>query len=487
MPSFSAARPFNLITALALMLAIWSFSSLQTARALLSIDHVMLTDTPATFYSAAQPSGDKAFNELVVVAHGFGGSRQMMEAISLSLARAGYSVVAFDFIGHGRHAKPLSPAIETLTGTTQDLVDQTLRVVRDAKRRTGLKNVSFVGHSMATDVVVRAAQELETTQSVVAISMYSDAVSPTHPERLLVVSGALESRLRAVALDTVSQVGLAQEGVTVTSGNITRRAVSAPMVGHVGVLWSSLTLSEIPAWLGMPGQPVSTGMRIATLMVSIVILFRTVVQVLPVTAPHTPISTRRAILAGTVAAVAAGGVGITGLPLIGFAGFGALGLAFAVWGVVVLWILRPPLRLSRPDLFASLLLVGWGLGLFAVALDQYGAAFVPTGPRLSLAQMLLPATLVFGLADRILVQGRGVVARFALRLPFLVAFTVAMFISPTELGLVFTVLPVLVLFWLVYGTMAMWVANRTGWMGAGLGLGVILAWSIAASTPLFMA
>ncbi len=72
-----------------------------------------------------------------------------------------------------------------------------------------------------------------------------------------------------------------------------------------------------------------------------------------------------------------------------------------------------------------------------------------------------------------------------MRLPFLAALTGAMILAPTQLGLVFTVLPVLVLFWLVYGTMARW-TERSGAAGAGIATGLILAWSVAASTPLFM-
>lgn len=477
-----ASRLTHLITALALTLAVWSLYSLESVRSSVIIERVVLGETPATFYRVAQPTG-----ELVIVAHGFGGSRQMMEAISLSLARAGHTAVAFDFIGHGRHPAPLSPKIETLTGTTQDLVDQTLSVVTEVQRRTGLTDVSFVGHSMATDVIIRAGKRLDVVEAVVAISMYSDAVTPTHPERLLVVSGAFENRLRYVALEAVAQIGTANEGKTVQSGDVLRRAVSAPWVGHVGVLWSPFTMSEISAWLGERVQTVTTGKWIAALLISILIVFRSLVRLLPVTVAPRRASIGRAKLATCLAAIGAGGVAMTGLPLNGHAGFGALGLAFGVWGVLVLLILRIPPKLTALDVLAGLLLVAWGVGVFATALDRYGAAFLPTGPRLSLMLLLLPATLVFGLADRSLVQGRRLFARIALRLPFLLAFIFAMIMSPTELGLVFTVLPVLVLYWLVYGTMAMWVANRTGPIGAGLGSGLILAWAIAASTPLFQA
>ena len=59
----------------------------------------------------------------------------------------------------------------------------------------------------------------------------------------------------------------------------------------------------------------------------------------------------------------------------------------------------------------------------------------------------------------------------------------AMLISP-RLGIAFTVLPVMVLFWLIYGLAARWVRARGDPWSTGLAMGVILAWSIAASTPL---
>ena len=61
-----------------------------------------------------------------------------------------------------------------------------------------------------------------------------------------------------------------------------------------------------------------------------------------------------------------------------------------------------------------------------------------------------------------------------------------MLLAP-RLGIAFTVLPVMVLFWCVYGLAGRWVAARTGPATSGLALGLILAWAIAASTPLVAA
>ena len=57
---------------------------------------------------------------------------------------------------------------------------------------------------------------------------------------------------------------------------------------------------------------------------------------------------------------------------------------------------------------------------------------------------------------------------------------------PGTLGLSFSVLPVLVLFFVVYGTMGR-ALDRGGAdaTSVGVALGICLAWAIAASTPLF--
>lgn len=149
----TGARLTFLTTFIALAVAVLSVIKLESVRASVETEDVMFGQTPATIY---QP--DNASDLLVVMSHGFAGSRQMMEALSLSLARAGHSVVAFDYLGHGRHATPLSPEVETVTGTTEDLVRQTLEVIEAAKARSGLRRVALVGHSMATDVIVRAAE-----------------------------------------------------------------------------------------------------------------------------------------------------------------------------------------------------------------------------------------------------------------------------------------------------------------------------------------
>lgn len=465
-----------------------SLVELEGARSDVQIRDMVFGQTPVTEYL-----GEGA-GQLVVVSHGFAGSRQMMEGIALSIARAGHSVYVFDYLGHGRHPDALSPDITTVTGTTEDLVQQTLDVVREAQARSGDDRVALVGHSMATDVIIRAAERLNDVNVVIAISMYSEAVTPTHPKRLLVLSGAQETRLREVAMSTLNQVREASEGVTVQRDQVMRRAAVAPYVGHVGVLWSPVTSQESVDWLGgkrewFEGEiaPAVTGPWIAGLLAGVFSLFWPLLRLLPkARARKAPSSLRRAVLSVLIPVPFAILASCIDLPLLGLSGFGALFLFFAVWGSVGLIVLgwRPVIE-ARQTVLSVLLLLIWGLGAFALALDTYGAAFLPIGPRLTLMLALIPAMLVFALSDRASVDGRHWLMRLALRIPVVLALFGAMLLNVADIGMLFTVLPVFVLFLAVYGTMAHWAAQRAGPLGPALASGIILAWSIAASTPLF--
>lgn len=219
---------------------------LERGRAELVITDLAVGTMPVTLYQ--QPGSD---GPLVVVAHGFAGSRQLMQAYSLTLAQSSYAVLAFDFEGHGRNPVPMSGDVDAIEGTTQRLVDQTLQVLAAGRDLPGVGlGVALLGHSMATDIIARAAIADGAVDAVVGISMFSKAVTADQPARLLVISGQWEGMLRAAALQMARLVDpAAVEGVTVTAGDVTRRVVVAPGVEHVGVLYNATGLREARDWL----------------------------------------------------------------------------------------------------------------------------------------------------------------------------------------------------------------------------------------------
>jgi pimeloyl-ACP methyl ester carboxylesterase len=474
------------VWALAALIGLWSFWTLEAERAAIPRERIETPAGPVVLYGPQD-------GPLVVVAHGFAGSLQMMQVISHDLARAGFTVAAFDFAGHGRSRELMSRDVTRIEGTTEQLVRQTVGIVT-ALAPDG--PIALLGHSMATDIVIRAAERRSDVAGIVAISMYSDAVTADSPKRLLILSGEWESRLRDVALEAVRLVEPeAGEGQTAASGDVIRRAAVAPMVEHVGVLYSRTTLDEARAWLSaalvhpLQGEARSNGVAILLLLVSLVVLSGLIARLTPARElHHERLPLRRFMWVLFLPVLPAMGASAwLGGALNGIVAFGHLLVFFGIWGSVALGLMwrfgRVP---RRPDISGMLIL--WGMCLaFAFALDRYGAAFLPTGPRLPLMLLLSIGTIPFMLADRLLVVGAALWQRALARLIPVLALFGLMLMRPDPFGLLFTVLPVLVLFYLVFGTMGRLVARRAGPETAGMALGVVLAWSIAASQPLFAA
>ncbi|WP_300034725.1 alpha/beta fold hydrolase [uncultured Roseobacter sp.] len=475
--------------ALLVLLSVWQ---LEQQRAGITVKRIETGAGPVTLYHA----GGRAVGPPVVVAHGFAGSTTLMQTISLDLARAGFTVAAFDFHGHGRSRPLMSADITRIEGTTRQLVAQTAEVLDWLRGHTGLTGpAGFVGHSMATDVIIRAAENTPDASSIVAISMYSDAVTETAPGALLMISGAWEHRLRAVALGYLAQTDpQAVEGQTVRRGDLMRRAVAAPGTEHLSVLFSTTTLRETRDWLAATlghtpdGRSVVTSPWILVLLVSLVMLLRPLSRVLPAgQIEGTPLNPGRylgiQVAAGSAGFVAASfGAG----SVAGIAAFQGLAVFLCVWGAVCLALLyKSGRRFRAPSPAGTALLLFWGLGVFALALDRYGAAFVPVGPRLPLMAVLCLGTLPFMLADRMLHHNAPLWQRITGRVAPVGVLALLMSTGTGQMGLLFTVLPVLLLFWLVYGTMGHWISRRAGPETAGIALGLCFAWAIAASTPLF--
>ena len=57
-------------------------------------------------------------------------------------------------------------------------------------RGLGDGRLAVLGHSMASDIVVRFAEEHPEVSATIAVSMFSPAVTATAPRNLLVIDGA---------------------------------------------------------------------------------------------------------------------------------------------------------------------------------------------------------------------------------------------------------------------------------------------------------
>lgn len=481
----------------AALLTAMALYHLERARAGIETSDFTVGETPATRYALADSQGP-----VIIVAHGFAGSRQLMQAYSLNLVRAGYTVVAFDFEGHGRNPVPMSGDVTSIDGTTRLLVDETRRVLASVRQMAdGDQGIALLGHSMATDVLLRAAiAEAEAgspVNTMVGISMFSEAIDTNVPSSLLIINGQWEGRLRAPALAQLRLIDpQAQEGDTAVRGDVIRRVVAAPYVEHVSVLYSATALTEVVTWMDITFNRksdvaiVRTGIWILLLLLSIVLLFKPMAQWLPES--HEPghnLSTRRFLLAvflpTAVTPLLAMLPAVEYMPVL-VADY--LMMHLAAFGVLQLLIIKPRMRIPTGSAFAGALgLAIWGIVVFGLALDRYAASFLPNKVRLIIIAALCLGTVVFMIADALVTgAGRGTFwRRFTARAALFLSLMGAAAIDPDRLVFLLLILPVLLLFYLVHGLMGRWIAQRCGALAAGIGLGLCLAWALGVSFPLF--
>jgi len=498
----------GLIGGLAVLTAVWQ---LEMARSDLLIETQTAGSTPVSVY---RPQGGSAA-PAVVITHGFAGSRQMMEAYALTLARSGYVAVSFDFEGHGRNPEPMSGDVTRIEGTTRRLMDEIGRVTDYA---LGLPyvdgRVALLGHSMASDIIVRQAKEDFRIKAVVAISMFSEAVTKTEPRNLLAIAGEWETFLRGEAMKAARMVNAeAEEGETIGrfEEGTARRVVVAPSVEHVAVLYSPTAMREARDWLdqvfGFAGEqaagsrtgpsgrpaPAATGGWIVMLLAGIVMLAWPASRLLPAGghAAMDPLPLRTFLAAALVPAVLTplvlAPLETRFLPVL-VADYLALHLfVYALIALAILW--RAGVRFGRLAWVSGLALAAYGIFVFGWALDRYVASFMPTGSRLPIILAVAIGSVPFMVADSRLTDGgeapfwRALVARSA----FLVSLVVAVLLDLERLFFLLIILPVIVVFYFVFGTMGGWVGRRTGApVAAGLGMGLTLAWALGVTFPLFV-
>ena len=492
------------VLAVALTLAFWSIWQLETVRSGLEITPITVGTTPATV--TRLPGITSA--PVVVIAHGFAGSRQLMEGFALTLARAGYITVSYDLAGHGRNPVPMSGDVSVITGTTQVLMDELARVSDAALALPGADGrLALLGHSMASDIVVRQAIRDSRVGEVVAVSMFSLAVTKDQPRNLLVIAGAWETMLAAEAEKALRladpTAGLGQTVGEPAEGT-GRRAVLAPHVEHVSVLYSATTLTETRDWLNASfgrfgtGDVPARGGWTLLLLVSIVALGWPLAGALRrfrADVPPTQLPCSRFLAAIIVPAVLTPLIlwplDVHFLPVL-VADY--LAVHFALFGLMALAMVAAFGGLRRGGVSLALALAMpvalFGIVLFGTALDRYVASFVPVAGRIPVVLSMAVGAVPFMLADAVLTQGGC--ARLwrvvSVRGLALASLGLAVAMDFEALFFLIIILPIILVFFVLFGTVSGWIGRASlRPAAAGVGLGLFLAWALGVTFPMFAA
>jgi len=501
---------FAILAVVAAAAVALSLVMLLRAQAGLAIERVMVGTTPATIY---RPEGNKPA-PVVVVAHGFAGSQPLMAAFATTFARNGIAAITFDFPGHGRNPQslPRDPAREG--GTTGALVDETLAVLAFA-RSMGDGRVALLGHSMASDIVIRAAQKDADAAATIAVSMFSQTATATSPRNLLVIVGDWEGRLKAEALRVIGLASAPEpprEGVTY--GDIAlgaaRRAAFSPSVEHIGVLFSPRSMEEALGWLeaSFGRAPGATryidqrGLWIALLLAGFVLLAWPLSRLLPVVRDPPAgagVSGRRlwlvlilpAVLTPLILRVAPTHF----LPVL-VADYVAA--HFALYGLITIGGLRlvaPRRDAIVPAPVRRAALIGSALAAFLYAvvglgavIDAWIASFLPVPARAPIILAILVGALPYFLADEWLTRGGPRWAYPASKAAFLLSLAIAVGLDPKRLFFLVIIVPAILVLFLIYGAISAWAYRRTGHPAVGgLTNAVAFAWALGVTFPLVAA
>jgi len=506
---------------LALAAIAFAVLQLESAARGLSVQRLWLGSTPVTVFrplAAALPAGGAP---VVLIAHGFAGSQQLMQPFALTLARNGFIAVSFDFPGHGRNTAPMRGGLADALASQRTLLASMAEMSTFARQLPGSDSrLAVLGHSMASDIVVRHAQADPAVLATVGVSLFAPSITadtpPNSPRNLLVITGAIEPDLLArEALRVVGRVAGPGALEDTTYGRFedgtARRATRAPGAEHIGVLYSAHTQAEALAWLNAAfGRPPAVmpfidarGPWLALLLTGVLLLAWPLARLLPSVGDAAPLLRERrrwwrwkgqaplALLPALLTPLLLWPLPSHFLPillgdylLLHFALYGLLTLVLLLWAGA-----RPP-RLPRGRALALVVavLAASAYALLAVGLpiDRYLFNMQPTLPRLLLIAVLLAGTLPYFLADEWSTRddraapGAYVVAKLC----FLMSLVLAIALNPPRLFFLAIIVPAILLLFVVYGLFSRWIDQRTRYPAvAATALALAFAAFIAISFP----
>jgi dienelactone hydrolase len=520
----------GLVGLLAAGAIVFAVGRLEAAALGVVVQPQWLGPTPVTvFRPAASAAGDSPA-PVVLIAHGFAGSQQLMQPFALTLARNGFVAITFDFPGHGRHGEPMRGGLTDPDESLRTLLASMVEMGEFARGLAGgAGRYAVVGHSMASDIVVRHAQAHPEVQATVGVSLFAPSITADtpgdSPRNLLVVAGALEPGVMATeALRVIGRVAGAGAALATTYGDFdagtARRAELAPGVEHIGVLYSAATLSQTLAWLNAafdrPPAPApfidSRGPWLGWLLLGVLALAWPLSRWLPVVNPVvTPVAMAPApaapapmpwwrirgfapvlLLPPLLTPLLLWPLPTEVLPLL-------LGdylvLHFALYGALTmlgLWWLRRPWPAVMPGrrlafVLAAVLATAYALLAVGLPLDRYVFNVQPAAARWPLIAAMVAGTLPYFLADEWLTRGAGAArgAYFASKLCFLLSLVVAIALNPSRLFFLAIIVPAILLLFVLYGLFSRWAFRRTGHpLVAALANALAFAAFIAVTFPL---
>jgi hypothetical protein len=519
----------------ALLLAGRSLQALEAARSGLVLEHTQAGTMPVTVFRPADPAPARP---AVVIAHGFAGSQQLMQAFAVSAARNGMVAVTFDFPGHGRHPQPLPGSLQEHDALLASLLGALGDAVAFARTLPGTDGrIALLGHSMASDLVVRQAQADPSIVATVGVSLVYGGARMEAPRNLLSIYGSLEPEgVQSFGRRMVAAVGSDPGGdsaaATVEPGRTlgrfeegtARRFVLAPGAEHIGVLYHGTSQQEAIAWLRQAfeatGSVLPVAMPVDARGPAIAgLLAATVALAWPLSLLLGAIRARGGRPAGVVARGLASPRRLARREWLWLTLGPALAtplllrlvpshflpillgdyllLHFALYGLLTataaVWLARQgrlePLTLRWPaptTALTALLMIAWATLAIGIPIDRHVFNLWPADGRGPLILALLAGTVCWAMADEALTR-HPQAPRFSYattKALFIGSLVLAVAMDLSRLFFLVIIIPAILVMFIAYGLLSRCCLRATGspWTGA-LASALAFAWGIAVTFP----
>jgi hypothetical protein len=167
--------------------------------------------------------------------------------------------------------------------------------------------------------------------------------------------------------------------------------------------------------------------------------------------------------------------------------YGALTFAWILWKRRSGHVAKPAAVSVGAFIVALVALIAYGFIGLVWPLDSLVTSFMPAGSRPMLIAILLVGTLAYFLPDEWLMRGEGAApgGYAASKLAFLVSLAIAVALDPGRLFFLIIIVPVIALFFIVYGLLSRWTYASTGHpLVAGIASALAFAWAIGVTFPL---
>ena len=427
--------------------------------------------------------------EFIIIGHGFAGSKEMMRQIAYDVAKAGSNAVLFDFIGHGSNQQKLVNEPTEITGTTQQLVDQLSNIINFFYEKFGDDiKISLIGHSMASDIVVRASAD-KRIKSVVAISPYSTGITQDFPKDLLLISGQFENHLRSHALQMVKTFKPeANENTEYTNGNIRRKASFIENTGHVSVIYAPQTTEIIIDWLKLENydRPIWKN-QIGWILIGMTFIVIGMSRLNTNLANETILVFKNkkaliSVLTATTAALSSGLIEINLLPIYGFE---RIAIYFGLVGLFT-YLFSFDYQITTLKIgFLYWLKLILCFGVLCFLINRYIGSFALSDNRITaFITLILPITLFSLITEKLIASSSIWIAILLRGLP-IVGFSMLLILFPEQYGLMFTTVLIYILYFIVFGYIGRHQRKKIGHAKVGLAHGIFLSFAFAATNPIF--